>query len=261
MNDLLAMIWVEFRKARRSRMPLFTLLGFLLVPLVDAFFMIILRDPEFARQAGLISAKAQLMVGTADWPTFLNVLAQAVAVGGILLFSLIGSWIFGREFVDGTVKDLLAVPVSRGTILLAKFVVVTLWSITLAVVMYAVALVLGVLLGLPQGPPGTLWQGTLVFAVTTCLVVGVMTPVAVFASLGRGYLLPIGATLLFVLFANVLAVAGWGAYFPWAITALYGGAGDSSASMETASYWIVALSALAGIVATYLWWRFADQDK
>lgn len=261
MNNLIAMIWVEFRKARRSRMPIFTLLGFLLVPLVDVFFMVILRDPEFARQAGLISAKAQLMVGTADWPTFLNVLAQAVAVGGILLFSLIGSWTFGREFVDGTVKDLLAVPVGRGTILFAKFVVVALWSFALTVVMYAAALVLGALLGLPQGTAETLWQGTLVFAVTTCLVVGVMTPVAFFASLGRGYLLPVGATLLFVLFANVLAVAGWGAYFPWAIPALYAGAGDGNVTLEATSYWVVGFTALTGIGMTYLWWRFADQDK
>ena len=114
MHNLADTIWIELHKAIRSRMPLFTALGFLLMPLVDAFFMIILKDPDFARQAGLISAKAQLMAGTADWPTFLAVLAQAVAVGGIFLFSLIGSWVFGREFVDGTVKDLLAVPVPRG---------------------------------------------------------------------------------------------------------------------------------------------------
>ena len=124
MRDLAAMIRVEALKAVRSRMPLFTALGFLLMPLVDAFFMIILKDPEMARQAGLISAKAQLVAGTADWPTFLAVLAQAVAVGGIFLFSLIGAWVFGREFADGTAKDLLAVPVPRGTILLAMFIVV-----------------------------------------------------------------------------------------------------------------------------------------
>jgi ABC-2 type transport system permease protein len=151
MRNLANMIWVEWYKAGRSRMPIFTALGFLLMPLVDTFFMIILKDPDFARRAGLISAKAQLMAGTADWPTFLAVLAQAVAVGGTLLFCLIGSWVFGREFVDGTVKDWLAVPVARGTILLAKFIVVMLWSLALTVMIYFVALLVGAMIGLPSG--------------------------------------------------------------------------------------------------------------
>jgi ABC-2 type transport system permease protein len=262
MNNLADMIWIEIHKATRSRMPLLTALGFLLVPLVDAFFMIILKDPEFARNAGLISAKAQLMAGTADWPTFLNILAQAVAVGGIFLFSLIGSWVFGREFVDGTVKDLLAVPISRWTILVAKFIVVMVWSVALTILIYFAGLLIGALLALPQGSVDVLLKGSAALAVTTCLVVTVMTPVAFFASLGRGYLLPMGATILFVLFANVLAVAGWGDFFPWSVPALYAGAGGSAeASLGAASYWIVVLTGLAGMVGTYLWWRFADQSR
>jgi hypothetical protein len=36
--------------------------------------MIILKDPERARSMGLISAKAQLAAGVADWPTRLSLL-------------------------------------------------------------------------------------------------------------------------------------------------------------------------------------------
>ena len=36
-----------------------------------------------------------------------------IAAGGFILFVLIISWVFGREFADHTVKDLLAVPVHR----------------------------------------------------------------------------------------------------------------------------------------------------
>jgi ABC-2 type transport system permease protein len=260
MTDLAGTLWMELRKATRSRMPLYTALGFLLMPLVDAFFMIILKDPEFARKAGLISAKAQLMAGTADWPTYLNVMAQAVAVGGFFLFSLIASWVFGREFADGTVKDLLAVPVARWTILLAKFLVVMAWSVALTVIVYLAGLLLGALIGLPQGSLPVIVQGSVALAVTTGLVVAVMTPVAFFASAGRGYLLPMGMTILLVLLANVLAVAGWGDYFPWSVPALYAGAGDSTA-LEAASYWIVLLTGLAGLAGTYAWWRLADQSR
>lgn len=261
MKNLMNMLWVELYKVSRSRMPLYTLLGFLLMPLVGAFFMIVLKDPELARQSGLISTKAQLMAGTADWPTYLNILAQAVAVGGILLFSLIGSWVFGREFVDGTVKDWLAVPVNRGSILLAKFIVVMLWSLGLTILIYFVAMFLGMWIGLPLGTSEVIWHGTRVIIGTVALVVGVMTPVAFFASIGRGYLLPMGITIVFVLFANVLSVAGWGNYFPWAIPAVFAGAGDGAITVEPASYVIVLLTGVAGIAMTYLWWQYADQHK
>lgn len=259
MRFLASMIWVETLKAMRSRMPFFTLMGFLLVPFVASFFMIILKDPEFARRAGLISAKAQLIAGTADWPTFLSVLSQAIAIGGIVLFSLIATWVFGREFADGTVMEWLAVPVGRGSILVAKFIVVLLWSVVQAALIYLIALILGLLIGLPQGNATVLWQGTQTFGATALLVAAVMTPVAFFASIGRGYLLPVGVTLILIIFANVLVVAGWGIYFPWAIPALFAGAGDTQETLAMTSYWIVLGTALAGVVATYLWWQRADQ--
>jgi ABC-2 type transport system permease protein len=66
---------------------------------------------------------------------------------------------------------------------------------------------------------------------------------------------------VFVLFANVLVVAGWGSYFPWAIPALFAGAGDTTTTVDAVSYWIVVITGLAGILITYLWWQMADQTK
>ena len=64
--------------------------------------MIILKDPDRARQLGLLGPKAQLFGGTADWPSILGLLSQAVAVGGAVLFAFLTAWVFGREFADRT---------------------------------------------------------------------------------------------------------------------------------------------------------------
>ena len=77
--------------------------GFSLFPLVGGLFMLILKDPERARQLGLLGAKAQLAAGTADWPTFVGLISQAVAIGGAILFAFLFAWLFGREFADRTV--------------------------------------------------------------------------------------------------------------------------------------------------------------
>ena len=130
MNNLSAMIWIETRKALRSRMPLWTGLGSLFMPLAIAFLIFVARNPQISQALGLISAKANLIAYSAtDWPAYINLTGLFIAAGGFILFVLILSWIFGREFTDGTLKDLWAVPVPRSSILLAKFIVASVWSI------------------------------------------------------------------------------------------------------------------------------------
>ena len=260
MHDLTNAVWIELRKATRSRMPLFTALGFLVLPCGLAFFMFIYKYPTFARNIGLISAKANLAGGAATWPYYLGVLGQAIAIGGIAVFSLVESWVFGREFVDGTLKDLLAVPVARATILLAKFLVVALWSLLLTVMLFLVSLLFGAVIGLSQGTAEVFWQGTATLAVVACLTIVNVFPFAFFASLGRGYLLPMGVTLLVIVIANFIVVAGWGNYFPWAVPALYAELAGKG-NLEPVSYLLVLLTGLAGMAGTYLWWRWADQNR
>ena len=69
MNNLSHAIWVETLKARRSKMPPLTALAFMLAPFAGGFFMFIMKDPELARRLGIISLKAQIVAGSADWPT------------------------------------------------------------------------------------------------------------------------------------------------------------------------------------------------
>lgn len=255
MNNLVQAIWVEQFKTRRSKVPLLTGLGFLLVPLVAGLFMVILKDPEFARQVGLISAKAQLMAGVADWPTYLELLAQAVAIGGLILFSLIGSWVFGREFSDRTVKDLLALPTSRSAIVSAKFFVIAIWSAALVLMISLVGLVIGLAVALPEVPTQVILQGGVTLAVTAVLTIASVTPIIFFASAGHGYLPPMGVAILAIFLAQIVAIAGWGEYFLWSIPALY----SQGANLGTVSYAIVFLLSLAGIAGTFLWWEVADQ--
>jgi ABC-2 type transport system permease protein len=255
MNNMVQATWVELFKARRSKVPLLTGLGFLLVPLVGGFFMVVLKDPAFARQAGLISAKAQLIAGVADWPTYLELLAQSTAIGGLILFSLIGSWVFGREYSDRTVKDLLALPTSRSAIVLAKFVVVALWSAALIAMSYLVGLGVGTSVALPQVPAQIILQGGVTLAITAGLTIASVIPIIFFASAGHGYLPPLGVAILAIFLAQVIGIAGWGEYFPWSIPALYSQGGD----LGIISYVIVILIGVVGIAATFVWWELADQ--
>jgi len=72
--------------------------------------MVILKNPESARQLGLLGAKATLVGGAADWPNLLHILAETVGAAGMVLFAFLTAWVFGREFADRTVRGLLQSP-------------------------------------------------------------------------------------------------------------------------------------------------------
>jgi hypothetical protein len=61
MKELSSMVWIETRKALRSRLPLFTCAGSLVMPLGIAFLILLATNPEISRQLGLVGAKANLL--------------------------------------------------------------------------------------------------------------------------------------------------------------------------------------------------------
>ena len=257
MNNLLQATWVEFLKARRSKMPLFTALGFAMVPLGGGFFMIVLKDPEMARRVGLISDKARLTMGAADWQTYLRFLTLAVGAGGIILFGLIAAWVFGREYSDRTIKDLLALPTSRSTIVLSKLIVIAAWSAAVTTSTCLITLLVGTILGLPSVPPHMFWQTGMMIVVAVCLTITLVTPIAFAASAGHGYLPPIGVMILLMGLSQLINAAGYGEYFPWSVSALY----VQGENLGAISFIIVILTGIIGLIGTFLWWERADQAQ
>lgn len=251
-------LWAELLKARRSRVPLFIALGYVLVPLVIAFFMVIMKDPEGARRLGIIGMKAQILVGAIDWSTYLGMLSQGV-MGLIILSALMGGWIFGREYADRTMKDLLALPTTRSSFIAAKYTVFAFWSLLMITIVSVFGVVLGYIIGLP-GLSSTVVLGGL----STIFVVGTMnmmliTPIALIAFLGRGYLPSVGFMFLALAFAQLSDVIGYCMYFPYAIPALFIKANTGGDPLSTISYLIVLLTCLGGAIGTYAWLRSADQ--
>jgi ABC-2 type transport system permease protein len=260
MKALSTAIWVELLKARRSRVPFFTAFGITLAPLMSGLFMFILEDLERARRLGILGAKAQLTAGVADWPTYLGLLAQAVAVGGMLVFAIAAAWMFGREFADHTVRILLALPTARWAVVTAKALVLIVWCSVLAAWVLVLGLAIGALISLPGFSGRVLLEGISTFALIAGMTIALQTTTAFVASAGRGYLAPLGWALLTLFLAQVLAATGWGAIFPWSIPALASGvAGTKSGLLQPTSFAIVAVTALAGFAGLVLWWQKADQ--
>lgn len=259
MNKINTCISIEGKKLFYSKVPLITMLALMLVPFIGGFFMFILKDPSLAQKVGFISAKVHIM-GTADWPSYLSLLAQAIAIGGLIVFGFITSWIFGREYSDRTIKDLLALPISRNIIVFSKFIVVFLWCLILSIIVLVLGFFVGNAVDIPGWSSDIMLRGILVYFVCSILTILLSTPVAFLASVGRGYLSPLGFMVFTIVLAQIIAAIGYGQFFPWSIPALASGiAGSDNAIIEDISIIIVLLTSVFGFAGTMLWWRYADQ--
>ncbi|MGW4958242.1 ABC transporter permease [Nonomuraea sp. NPDC004186] len=255
-------LWAELLKVRRSRLPWITALAFTLAALVCGMFMFILADPARARALGLLGDKAQLSGASADWPGYLALLAQAGAVGGGGVYGLIAIWLFGREFSDRTATDLLALPTSRTAIVAAKFAVAAVWALLLAVLLAGLGLLIGALLGLPtwSAPAAATGLGRILAAAGLAALT--TTPLALAASIGRGYLAAVGALFGLVFCAQVIAALGYGAYFPWSVPGLFAGiAGPDQHPPGPLGLLLVTVTGATGAVTTAIWWNRADHTR
>jgi ABC-2 type transport system permease protein len=175
-----------------------------------------------AAERGNEQVLAQLgpLANADGWDRFLGVAAQVTAAGGVLGFGVVLSWMIGREFADGTVAGLFALPVSRSVVAMAKLASYALWATGVAVVLVLLLAVGGVALGLGQVDAEAL-DGLGRQLTLMVLSAGLAVPAAWAATLGRGLLPGIATTIGTIVVAQVFVVAGTGAWFPLAAPALW----------------------------------------
>jgi ABC-2 type transport system permease protein len=262
MREQVLALKAELIKNKYSTILWVTCIAFSLAPIMGGVFMLIMRNPDALAKAGGLSAKAKVMDFSSSWDSYFRILSQAVGVGGILVFGFVASWVFGREYSDGTAKDLLSLPTSRTKILNAKFIVYFFWCIALTVFNLITGALIGTLLQLPSIDTSLVSAHLTTYAYTTILTILIGTPIAFFAIWGKGYLAPLGFVALTLVFAQIIAATGYGSYFPWAIPGLFSGAsGEYKEQLTMESYLILVLTSITGYIVTIVYWIRADHTK
>ena len=254
MKNILAAIWCESLKVLRSKVFFFTFIFFSIMPIMYGLMGFIQNNPELAHNIGSIGSGVTLD-GKVNWTSYMDNLKQGIAGAGIVEFAFVASWIFGREYVDKTIKDLLALPVSRSWIVLAKFIVMFIWCVLLSLFMFVIGVIVGMVINFDGLSVSLLIHGLLSFLVTSILAMIISTPAAFLANYTRGYLLPIGFTILTIILGNFVGIAGLTQYYPWALPTVY----KYTGYLGTSSWIILCLTGIFGLLGTFAWWRYADQ--
>lgn len=260
MKALQAALWVEILKVRKSIIFRVSIYFFIFIGIMMGLLMYLSMHPDIASRSSTLSMKTSFLGGS-DWNAFFNLMMQIILTVGVIGSGFVTAWIFGREFADRVIKDLLALPVSRASIVISKFIVLLIWSLILSATVLAAAVLTALIIDLPGAAEANFPMFLETYLICSLLNSLLITPVAFVASTGRGYMLPISFVILIIIITQILFVGmpQLCIWFPWALPAMYSGvAGAVVPSVEFISYLLYIIVILAGILATVWWWRYAD---
>lgn len=190
------------------------------------------------------------------WGFYLSDLLSSIAALLVVGFSFTASWVFGREYTDKTINELLVKPVSKLYVVLSKFIVILIWDVLLAIFTFMIVAGIGVLIGVSGGSITLILSRFMTFITTSLLIMVVSTTSALLANVTKGYLAPIGMTFVIVILSNIVSQMGIAPYFPWTIPVLL----LENAPLGCSSIAILAATGIAGFAGTVTWWRFAEQQ-
>src|SRR5699024_4205419 len=84
------------------------------------------------------------------------------------------------------------------------------------------------------------------------------TPVSFFASIGKGYLSPLGFVIIILIFSQIISAIGFGHYFPWSIPALYSGITGYALELNLINILLIIFTSFTGILSTLGWYLYVD---
>lgn len=257
----LKVLAAEALKLKRSRMTWLSFLFYAFFGSMVWFVVWMIKNPEAARNLGLVGQKASFALNglSADWKGLFTMVVELGVAGGMIILSLIVIYLFGREYTEGTAKNMLGLPVPRAYFVLAKLCIATVWFALLTAFLIAESLLIGTLLGLGAAPAGLLSSEIGNILVASVLVLALQPLVALVTVMSGGYLAPFGYTLVTLLIGNLMIRTDWARWVPWSIVALLGGMmGPRDENVVLGSVLVLVATFAVGVAGTVLHQELAD---
>ena len=238
---MLTFIEMEFLKLKRSNIFLLSLIGAIIPPLL--MFLAVTAFDE----------------GNTFELLFSNVNMYMSALFAVLLFAIMISYLFGREYNEHTLKTMLTIPVSRGKFLLSKYVMFLVWILILTAVTSISTVIFGFAAGLEGFSIKLLIDSFAQLLFANGLLFLTFSPF-VFVSLFVTNMVPAmvgGAGLTLV---NMMIYGQtWAPYVPWVCPYLIasGEIAEYSTSI-TVSYGIILATFVIGLIISYIYFTKTD---
>lgn len=238
---MLNFIQMEFLKLKRSKIFLSTLLMAAL-PAILMFLASFAFDEAQSFDALFTSVNMYMSV-----------------LFAVLLFAIIISYLFGREYNEHTLKTILTVPISRGRFLISKYVMFLIWILILTLVTSLSTAIFGFIAGLDGFTLKLFIDSFAQLLLANVLLFLTFSPF-VFISLFVTNMVPAmvgGASLTLV---NMLVYGQkWAPFVPWTSPYLIASGEMANHSVNIMiPYGVILATFLIGIAISYIYFTKKD---
>ncbi len=239
------LLYTELLKLKRSEMFLASLAGAIAAPLLSfiGFISINERHPE-----------APISFGDAFHQTSLYI----VLLIGMLLYGVIASYLFSREYLEDTLKSLLTIPISRIHYIFSKLVLLFLWIGVLTLIAWGLTLVLG-LIGQFQGLTFDLMLYSFYYYMLGGFLLFLLsTPVIFVTLLIKNYVPTVIFTIIIGMGNLIVWQSEYRTIFPWSAAAVITQNDFLPPYPPEYAYISIILTSIAGLIATLIYFTHAD---
>ena len=238
---MITFIQMEFLKLKRSKIFLLSLMGAILAPLL-MFIAVTAFDEGHSFEA--LSTNVNMYMS---------------AMFAVLIFAIIISYLFGREYSEHTLKTMLTIPISREKFLISKYIMFLVWIVILTVVTSLSTLIFGFIAGLEGLTLKLIITSFSQLLLANVLLFLTFSPF-VFISLLITSMVPAmvgGATLSLI---NIMVYGqNWAPFVPWVCPYLIAsGEIVKYGANIMVSYGIILVTFLIGLAISYIYFTKKD---
>lgn len=195
---MVSLLFTELLKLKRSSMFLISILGATVAPFIVVIATYINEPSTLFKEL------------------FYNVNLYTVLIIGVPLYGVVTSYLFNREYMENTLKNILTIPVARISFIISKMLLLFMWIMMLTVVAWGITLVLGLLTKFDGLSTMLLIKSLKQFSVGGVLLFILSTPIILVTLVMKNYVPTIIFTVVITLINVMAGNSEHRDLFPWA---------------------------------------------
>lgn len=203
---MLRLLKCEFIKLKRSKFLLIGILGTIIVPLFVYVKSII---NYFTNSESIISI----------FSLYDDALMLLMLLFAPMVLTILGAWIISREYTDGTLKNIFAIPISPTIFICGKLIFFAILTFMFMLISWLEILVLALLCNcfIPMEQVNV---SSFLFFLIKMLVGGILlfatqTPFIYFTIRTKGFVAPLIFAAIIILINVVMSNSGIAGFYPW----------------------------------------------
>ncbi|WP_028544715.1 ABC transporter permease [Paenibacillus taiwanensis] len=242
MADLL---YTELLKLKRAKMFLVSVIGASAAPIM------------------MFIAYLNMKSKTPDEPisfelSFYNTNLNVLLLLGPLLYGVITAYLYNREYVEDTLKNLLTIPVSRTHLIVSKLILLLGWILVLTLEAWGLTLLFGLLGGFEGLSAAVLVQSLTEYLIGAFLLFLLSTPTMFITFWFKNYVPTIIFTAVITLGSVSVVNSDFKPLYPWAAVHVITINGYLPQYPPVYSYLAIGITSLAGLIATIVYFKKVD---